>query len=101
MSRKTNNIKQSTSQAQVNIPASIAKAEEYLSIGSKNLIKHQPKTIHKLMKIISTLEGKFCELEGRLLITQTLNHHLESMTGSQVQSSQGSTSLLLIFLISY
>ena len=55
MQRKTNSIKQSTSQAQLNIPASIAKAEKYLSMGSKNLIKYQPTTIDKLMKIISTL----------------------------------------------
>ena len=39
------------------------------------------------MKRMSTLEGKFCELEGRLLITQTVNRHLESMIDSQAQYS--------------
>ena len=40
------------------------------------------------MKRISTLEGKFYELEGRLLITQTVNRHLESMIDSQAQYSR-------------
>ena len=35
------------------------------------------------MKRISTLKGKFYELEGRLLINQTVNRHLESMIDSQ------------------
>ena len=39
------------------------------------------------MKRISTLEGKFCELQGRLLITQTVNHHLELIIGSKTQYS--------------
>ena len=79
MPRQTNNKKQSTSQAQEDIPASTAKTDECLSTEDKNLIEDQQKTIDKLMKWIITLEGKFHELEGRLLITQTVNHHLESM----------------------
>ena len=40
------------------------------------------------MKRIIILEGKFNELEGRLLITQTINRHLESMIDSQAQHSR-------------
>ena len=87
MPRQTNNKKQSTSQAQEDIPASTAKTDECLSTEDKNLIEDQQKTIDKLMKRIITLEGKFHELERRLLITQTVNHHLESMIDSQVQYS--------------
>ena len=39
------------------------------------------------MKRIITLEWKFHELEGRPLITQTVNRHLESMIDSQAQYS--------------
>ena len=87
MPRQTNNKKQSTSQAQEDIPASTAKTDECLSAEDINLIEDQQKTIDKLMKRIITLEGKFHELEGRLLITQTVNRHLESMIDSQVQYS--------------
>ena len=70
MPRQTNNGKQSTSQAQEDIPpASTLKTKECLSIKNKKLIEDRQKTIDKLMKRISTLEGKFYELEGRLLIT--------------------------------
>ena len=88
MPRQTNNKKQSTSQAQEDIPASTAKTDEYLSTEDKNLIEAQQKTIDKLMKWIITLEGKFHELEGRLLITKTANRHLESMIDSQAQYSR-------------
>ena len=88
MPRKTNNKKQSTSQAQEDIPASTPKTDECLSTENKNLIKDQQKTIDKLMKRIITLEWKFHELEGRLLITQTVNRHLESMIDSQAQYSR-------------
>ena len=50
MPRQTNNKKQSTSQAQEDIPASTAKTDEYLSTEDKNLIEAQQKTIDKLMK---------------------------------------------------
>ena len=40
------------------------------------------------MKRITTLEERFYELEGRLLITQTVNRHLESMIDSQAQYSR-------------
>ena len=79
MPRQTNNKKQSTSQTQEDVPASTAKTDECLSTEDKNLIQDQQKTIDKLMKQIIILKGKFHELEGRLLITQTVNHHLESM----------------------
>ena len=39
------------------------------------------------MKRISTLKGKFYELEGKLLITQTVNRHLESLIESQAKYS--------------
>ena len=87
MPRQTNNKKQSTSQAQEDIPASTAKTDECLSTEDKNLIQDQQKTIDKLMKQIITLKGKFHELEGRLIITQTVNHHLESMIDSLGQYS--------------
>ena len=41
-----------------------------------------------MLKRISTLKGKFHELEGRLLITQTVNRYLESMIDSQAQYSR-------------
>ena len=90
MPRQTTNKKQSTSQAQEDIPASTPKTEsdECLPTKNKSLIKVQQKTIDKLMKRISTLEGKFYGLEGRLLITQTVNRHLESMIDSQAQYSR-------------
>ena len=50
MPRQTNNKKQSTSQAQEDIPAATAKTDEYLSTEDKNLIEAQQKTIDKLMK---------------------------------------------------
>ena len=87
MPRQTNNKKQCTSQAQEDIPASTAKTDECLSTEDKNLIQDQQKTIDKLMKQIITLKEKFHELEGRLLITQTVNHHLESMIDSLGQYS--------------
>ena len=68
MPRQTNNKKQSTSQAQEDIPASTVKTDECLSTDDKNLIEDQQKTTDKLMKRINALEGKFHELEGRLLI---------------------------------
>ena len=77
MPRQTNNKKQSTSQTQEDIPASTAKTDECLSTQDKNLIEDQQKTIDKLIKRIITFEGKFNEPEGRLLITQTVNRHLE------------------------
>ena len=77
MPRQTNNKKQSTSQPKEDIPASTPKTDECLSNENKNLIEDQQKTIDKLMKRIITLEGKFHELEGRLLITQTNNGHLD------------------------
>ena len=40
------------------------------------------------MKRMSTLKGKFYELEGSLLITQTVNRHLESMINSQAHYSR-------------
>ena len=40
------------------------------------------------MKRISSLERKFYELEGRLLITQTVNRYLESMIDSQAEYSR-------------
>ena len=86
MPRQTNNKIQSTSQAQEDIPASTPKTEEcLLSIKNKNLIEDQQKVIDKLIKRISTLEGNFYKLEGRLLITQAVNHHLELMIDSQDQ----------------
>ena len=88
MPRQTNSRKQSNSQAQEDFPTSTPKTEECLSIEKKNLIEDQQKTIDKLMERISILEGKFRELEGRLLITQTVNRHLESMIDSQVQYSR-------------
>ena len=80
MPRQTKNKKQSTFQAQEDIPASTPKTWECLSIENKNLIEDQQKTIDKLMKRIITFEEKLYELEGILLITQTVNRHLESMT---------------------
>ena len=80
MPRQTNNKKQSTSQPKEDIPASTPKTDECLSNENKNLIEDQQKTIDKLMKRIITLEGKFHELEGRLLITQTNNGHLDWLT---------------------
>ena len=62
MPRQTNNKKQSTSQAQEDIPASTPKADECLSTENKNLIEDQKKTIDKLMKRIITHEGKLHEL---------------------------------------
>ena len=62
MPRQTNNKKQSTSQAQEDIPASTPKAGECLSTENKNLIEDQQKTIDKLMKRIITREGKPHEL---------------------------------------
>ena len=88
MPRQTNSKKQSNSQAEEDIPTSTPKTEECLSIENKNLIEDQQKTIDKLMKRISTLEGKFHELEGRLLITRNVNRHLESMIDSQAQYSR-------------
>ena len=89
MPRQTNNKIQSTSQAQEDIPASTPKTEEcLLSIKNKNLIEDQQKVIDKLIKRISTLEGNFYKLEGRLLITQAVNHHLELMVDSQDQYSR-------------
>ena len=84
--RQINNKKQSTSQAKEDIPASTSKTEECLSTENKILIEDQQKAIDKLMKRTITLEGKFYELEERLLIIQTVNrHHLESMIDSQSQ----------------
>ena len=79
MPRQANSKKQSTSQVQEDIPASTPETQKCLSTENKNHIEDQQKTTDKLMKRISTLEGKFYELEGRLLITQTVNRHLESM----------------------
>ena len=75
MRRHTNNKKQSTPEAQEDISASTPKTNECLSTENKNLIEDQQKTIDKLMKRISTLEGQFYELEGKLLITETVNCH--------------------------
>ena len=90
MPRQANSRKQSNSQAEEDIPTSTPKTEECLSIENKNLIEDQQKTTDKLVKRISTLEGKFHELEGRLLITQNVNQHLESMIDSQAQYSRRS-----------
>ena len=88
MPRQPNNKKQCASQAQEDIPASTAKADECLSTEDKHFIEDHQKTIDKLMKRIIILERKFHELEGRLLITQTINCHLESMIDSQAQYSR-------------
>ena len=88
MPRQTINKRQSTSQAQEDIPASTGKTGECLSTEDKNIIEDQQKNIDKLMKRIIPLEGKFHELEGRLLITQKVNRHLESMIDSQAQYSR-------------
>ena len=68
MPRQTNNKKQSTTQAQEDIPASTAKTDECLSTEDKNLIEDQQKTIDKLIKRIITLEGKFHELETKVMM---------------------------------
>ena len=60
------------------------------SIEYKKLIEDQQNIIDKLMKRISTLEGKFYDLEERLLVIQTVNRHLESMIDSQAQYSRWS-----------
>ena len=52
--------------------------KDCFSIGNKKLIEDQQNIIDKLMKRIGTLEGKFYDLEGRLLVIQTVNRHLDS-----------------------
>ena len=68
MPRQTNNKKQSTAQAQEDTPASSAKTDECLSTEDKNLTEDQQKSIDKLIKRIITLEGKFHELETKVMM---------------------------------